>query len=60
MGMNSRPSPMMRWLPNLPSSSAVAGQRTSPSMAEAGIQRTYLQLAAQVDWHLERALAELT
>jgi hypothetical protein len=29
-------------------------------MHEAGIERTYLQLAAGVDWHLERALSELT
>ena len=28
-------------------------------MHEAGIERTYLQLAAGVDWHLERALTEL-
>jgi alkanesulfonate monooxygenase SsuD/methylene tetrahydromethanopterin reductase-like flavin-dependent oxidoreductase (luciferase family) len=29
-------------------------------MREAGIERTYLQLAASVDWHLEKALKELT
>ncbi len=29
-------------------------------LAELGIERTYLQLAAGADWHLERALAELT
>jgi len=29
-------------------------------MQEAGIERTYLQLAASVDWHLEKALTELT
>ena len=28
-------------------------------LEDAGIQRTYLQLAAGSDWHLERALAEL-
>lgn len=28
-------------------------------MEHSGIRRTYLQLAAGVDWHLERALAEL-
>jgi len=29
-------------------------------MEEAGVERTYLQLAAGVDWHLERALEELS
>ncbi len=29
-------------------------------LAESGIERTYLQLAAGADWHLERALRELT